>query len=42
MRKEAHPARTAWLVIAGLLALMLLLAGCGSSNSTTAEAVAKN
>jgi putative spermidine/putrescine transport system substrate-binding protein len=30
--KEAHPARTAWLVIAGLVAFMLLLAGCGSSN----------
>ncbi len=29
--KDAHPARTAWLVIAGLLAFMLLIAGCGSS-----------
>jgi putative spermidine/putrescine transport system substrate-binding protein len=29
--KEPHPARTAWIVIAGLLAFMLLLAGCGSS-----------
>jgi putative spermidine/putrescine transport system substrate-binding protein len=35
VRKEAHPARTAWIVIAGLLGLMLLLAGCGSSSSTT-------
>ena len=35
MRKDAHPARTAWIVIAGLLALMLLLGGCGSSSSTT-------
>ena len=30
--KDAHPARTAWIVIAGLLAFMLLLAGCGSSS----------
>jgi putative spermidine/putrescine transport system substrate-binding protein len=30
--KDAHPARAAWLVIAGLLAFMLLLAGCGSSS----------
>ncbi len=29
--KDAHPARTAWLVITGLLAFMLLIAGCGSS-----------
>jgi putative spermidine/putrescine transport system substrate-binding protein len=35
VRKEAHPARTAWIVIAGLLGLMLLLGGCGSSSSTT-------
>ena len=27
--QDAHPARTAWLVVAGLLAFMLLLAGCG-------------
>jgi putative spermidine/putrescine transport system substrate-binding protein len=33
VRTDAHPARTAWLVVAGLLALMALLAGCGSSNS---------
>jgi putative spermidine/putrescine transport system substrate-binding protein len=31
VRKESNPARTAWLVVAGLLGLMLLLAGCGSS-----------
>jgi len=31
--QDAHSGRTAWLVIAGLLAFMLLLAGCGSSNS---------
>lgn len=35
MRTNAHPARTAWLVVAGLLAFMLLLAGCGSSNSNS-------
>jgi putative spermidine/putrescine transport system substrate-binding protein len=29
--QDAHPARTAWLVVAGLLAFMLLLAGCGGS-----------
>ncbi len=33
MSKESHPARTAWLIITGLLAVMLLLlAGCGSSS----------
>ena len=31
--QDARPGRTAWLVIAGLLAFMLLLAGCGSSDS---------
>ena len=31
-KKDAHPNRTAWLVIAGLLAFMLLLAGCGDDN----------
>jgi putative spermidine/putrescine transport system substrate-binding protein len=30
--QEANPTRMAWLVIAGLLAFMLLLAGCGSSD----------
>jgi putative spermidine/putrescine transport system substrate-binding protein len=34
VRKEAHPARTAWLVITGILAVMLLLAGCGSSSDS--------
>jgi putative spermidine/putrescine transport system substrate-binding protein len=33
--QRAHSARTAWLVVAGLLAFMLLLAGCGSSSSTS-------
>jgi putative spermidine/putrescine transport system substrate-binding protein len=31
MRKDAHPARTAWLVVGGLVAFMLVLAGCGGS-----------
>jgi putative spermidine/putrescine transport system substrate-binding protein len=39
---DAHPARTAWLVVAGLLAFMLLLAGCGSSdNGTTGKELTK-
>jgi putative spermidine/putrescine transport system substrate-binding protein len=36
VRKDANPARTAWVVVAGLLAFMLLFAaGCGSSNDNT-------
>jgi putative spermidine/putrescine transport system substrate-binding protein len=31
-RKDAHSARTAWFVVAGLVAFMLVLAGCGSSS----------
>jgi len=31
--QDAHSTRTAWLVVAGLLAFMLALAGCGSSSS---------
>jgi putative spermidine/putrescine transport system substrate-binding protein len=31
--QDAHPARTAWLIVVGLLAFMLLLAGCGSSDN---------
>ncbi len=30
--KDAHSARNAWLVVAGLVAFMLVLAGCGSSS----------
>ena len=43
MRDVTHPARTAWLVIAGLLAFMLLLAGCGggSDNSTSSAELQK-
>lgn len=33
--QDAHPARAAWFVIAGLLAFMLLIAGCGSSDSSS-------
>jgi putative spermidine/putrescine transport system substrate-binding protein len=29
MRRDAHSARTAWLIVAGLVAFMLVLAGCG-------------
>lgn len=32
--RDAHPARTAWLIVGGLVAFMLLLAGCGSSDSS--------
>ncbi|HEV7398982.1 MAG TPA: ABC transporter substrate-binding protein [Solirubrobacterales bacterium] len=33
--RDAHPARTAWLIIGGLIATMFLLAGCGSSSSSS-------
>ncbi|HEX5928569.1 MAG TPA: ABC transporter substrate-binding protein [Solirubrobacterales bacterium] len=32
MRRDSHSARAAWLVIAGLLAFMLVLAGCGGGD----------
>jgi putative spermidine/putrescine transport system substrate-binding protein len=32
---DAHPARTAWLIVTGLVAFMLLLAGCGSSSNSS-------
>ncbi len=32
-RRDGNPARTAWLVVAGLVVFMLALAGCGSSSS---------
>jgi len=35
--QDAHPATTAWLVVVGLLAFMLVLAGCGSSSSSNGE-----
>ena len=34
-REEGHPARTAWLIVGGLLAFMLALAGCGSSSNSS-------
>jgi putative spermidine/putrescine transport system substrate-binding protein len=34
VRTQANQVRAAWLVIAGLLAFMLLLAGCGSSSDS--------
>jgi putative spermidine/putrescine transport system substrate-binding protein len=35
--QDAHPATTAWLVVAGLLAFMLMLAGCGGGSSSSGE-----
>ena len=32
MGRDTHSARTAWLVIAGLVAFMLVLAGCGGGD----------
>ncbi len=32
MRRDAHPAGTAWLILAGLVSFMLILAGCGGSS----------
>jgi putative spermidine/putrescine transport system substrate-binding protein len=34
-RRDAHPARTAWLVVAGLVVFMLVLAGCGGGDDET-------
>jgi putative spermidine/putrescine transport system substrate-binding protein len=41
--EDAHPVRTAWLVVGGLLAFMLLMAGCGGSDgdSNGGEELAK-
>lgn len=35
MKRDAHPARAAWLVLAGLVVFMLVLAGCGGGSDTT-------
>lgn len=35
--QDAHPGRTAWLIIAGLLAFMLLLAGCGGGDDDSSS-----
>jgi putative spermidine/putrescine transport system substrate-binding protein len=40
-RRDANPARTAWLIVGGLLAVMLLLAGCGSSDNGGGEELQK-
>jgi putative spermidine/putrescine transport system substrate-binding protein len=34
-RMDANPARTAWLLVAGLVAFMLVLAGCGGGDNET-------
>src|SRR3978361_2106807 len=34
-RSKGHPARTAWFVVAGLVAFMLVLAGCGGGGSSS-------
>lgn len=40
--QDAHHVRTAWLVVAGLLAFMLLLAGCGGGDDdSSGEELAK-
>ncbi len=36
-QQHANPARTAWLIVGGLLAAMLLFAGCGSSSSDSSS-----
>jgi putative spermidine/putrescine transport system substrate-binding protein len=38
MRRDGNPARTAWLVLAGLVALMFVLAGCGGGSDSTSGA----
>jgi putative spermidine/putrescine transport system substrate-binding protein len=35
MRRDGNPARTAWLVVAGLVVFMLALAGCGGGSDDT-------
>ena len=35
--QQANPARTAWLIVGGLLAVMLLFAGCGSSSDSSSN-----
>ncbi len=36
-RKGAHPALTAWFVVAGLVAFMLVLAGCGGGSDSSSS-----
>ncbi len=35
--KDRHAARTAWLVVAGLVAFMVVLAGCGGGSSSSSS-----
>jgi putative spermidine/putrescine transport system substrate-binding protein len=35
MRRDAHSARNAWLIVAGLVAFMLVLAGCGGGGGSS-------
>jgi extracellular solute-binding protein len=37
MKRESHPARTAWLVLAGLVVFMLVLAGCGGGGDDSGD-----
>ncbi len=37
MRRHNHSARTAWLLAAGLVAFMLVLAGCGGGSSSSSS-----
>src|ERR1700709_562737 len=34
-RSKGHPARTAWFIVAGLVAFMVVLAGCGGGSSSS-------
>jgi putative spermidine/putrescine transport system substrate-binding protein len=36
-RRDGNPARTAWLVVAGLVVFMLALAGCGGGGDSTSS-----
>jgi putative spermidine/putrescine transport system substrate-binding protein len=41
-RRDAHPARTAWLVVGGLVVFMLVLAGCGGSSDSSGGSSGSN
>ena len=41
-RRDAHPARTAWLVVAGLVVFMLVLAGCGGGCDSSSGGGSEN
>ncbi len=40
MRRDTHPARTAWMVLAGLVVFMLVLAGCGGGDDSSGDSTA--